>query len=86
MKMNTQTKPAPPKVVIAPVGCETYLTTGKEYQVTRHEYTGKQYLFEIIDDEGDFIVCLENRCLHLALDKWKGENNWIIKEREVSHD
>ena len=78
--MSNQTKPAPPKIVVAPEGCESYLTAGKEYDVFIHEYTGTQYYFEIIDDKGHVICCLENNDGHA------GYNNWIIKEREVSHD
>lgn len=81
--METQTKPAPPKVVVAPEGGRQWLTAGKEYRVIGlwddwDERYG--YGFSIIDDWGIQLDCIEKRCKYLY------RNNWIIKEREGSHE
>lgn len=76
--MNTNT-PKPPKVVVAPEGCNSYLTAGKEYEVVRlwDEWDDKYgYGFVIKNDDGDERDCIENECSYL------GRLNWIIKERE----
>ena len=80
--MSNQTKPAPPKIVIAPEGCCKYLTAGKEYEVNVIEDYDKKigYGFSLIDDDGDFLFAVERFSSHL------NGGNWIIKEREVSHD
>jgi len=76
--MNTNT-PKPPKVVVAPEGCNEYLTAGKEYPVAEicdgySETFG--YGFAIINDYGEYTGANEISSAHL-----KG-GNWIIKERE----
>lgn len=81
--MSNQTKPAPPKIVVAPEGCQSWLTAGKEYDVTQIwsdwiEYGG--YGFSIINDIGNRSDTVEFGSEHL------NGGNWIIKEREVSHD
>ena len=77
--MNSKTKPAPPKIVIAPEGCHEYLTAGKEYNVLGmwdewDLYLG--YKFKIIDDNNENADCLENNCTHL------NGGNWIIKKKD----
>ncbi len=63
--------------VIAPSGCEDYLTEGKEYEVFDVElYKNHGYFFIIIDDDGDRLPCLFNDCRHL------NGGNWIIKQEK----
>lgn len=76
--MNTN-PPKPPKVVVTPEGCRNNLTAGKEYPVVEiwdnwDEDFG--YGFDILDNKGEKISCLEIGCGHLY------DGNWIIKERE----
>ena len=65
--------------VIAPSGCESYLTEGKEYDVfdVIPSKTNK-YCFSIFDDEGvDSFCCLINSA-HL------NGGNWIIKQETTT--
>ena len=62
-------------IVIAPEGCESYLTPQKEYKVLCYVGT-PGFGFSIIDDEGDIITCCINRCSHLFF------KNWIIKSEQ----
>ncbi len=56
-------------VVIAPNGCESYLTAGKEYLVIE----ATKEIIEIFDDEGDVLyLCLKGSA-HL------NGGNWIVK-------
>jgi hypothetical protein len=66
--------------VKAPEGCETYLTAGKKYKVlwTNDENSAFYgYGFNIIEDNGNEILCLERNCSHL------NGGNWI---KVVPHD
>lgn len=81
--MSNQTKPAPPKIVVAPDGCKDYLTAGNSYEVIGlwddfDEQYG--YGFTILNDIGNEIDCMELDCCFLF------NQDWIIAEREVSHD
>ncbi|MEX0595971.1 MAG: hypothetical protein WD512_05665 [Candidatus Paceibacterota bacterium] len=58
-------------IVIAPVGCEMYLTAGKEYLVIGEV----KLFFSIIDDYGDVINCVWEKCFHA------GGKDWIIKNK-----
>lgn len=83
MKMSNQTKPTPPKVVIAPDVRRKWLTAGKKYKVVGiwgdwDEVFG--YGFYIIDDNGKIRHTVEYGSAHLY------NLNWIIAEREVSND
>ena len=65
-------------IVIAPEGCETYLTAGKEYPIVdfwekEHSFYG--FRFNITDDEGDIMKCLEKVCSHL------NNKDWILKPK-----
>ncbi len=67
-----------PKIVQAPIGCCSYLTAGKSYEVTNIiECTDTEfgYVFKVLADNGMSITCLENKCSH-------ADGNWIIIERE----
>jgi hypothetical protein len=69
----------PPKIVIAPKGCNSYLTKGKEYEVIRSYDNPSKingYSFFITDNNKLDIYCLEKVCGHI------NELNWIVKERE----
>jgi len=57
--------------VIAPEGCQTWLTAGKAYQVANG--VRMNTFFEIIDDRGDMIGCIFPNDGH-------SRANWIIKE------
>jgi hypothetical protein len=57
--------------VIAPEGCQSWLTAGKAYQVVRDARMNT--FFEIIDDRGDMINCIFPNDGH-------SRANWIIKE------
>lgn len=60
-------------IVIAPEGCEDYLTAGKEYEVVEaiEESTNKYgSLFSIIDDDGDMIETVEKKSAHLKFQSW----------------
>ena len=62
--------------VIAPKGCVSYLTAGKEYEVFDvEECKGFKYSFRIIDDDGDKLFCLLNNCCHLS------GKNWIVNKK-----
>ncbi len=70
-----------PKIVVAPEGCEaSYLTPRKEYKVLNVDssrYTSEEgFGFNIINDTGDKLYCLEKKCAHL------NDKDWIIKEYE----
>lgn len=67
-----------PKIVVAPKGCESYLTAGKEYEVAKANSKGLSYKwsFTIIDDNGAEINCLQIECAHL------NDKNWRIKKYE----
>ena len=67
--------------VIAPEGCETWLTAGKEYEVFNVDIEGEPYYFgfNIIDDEGDKIFCVLNNC-----DSLNGGNFTIKEHPKVS--
>lgn len=58
-----------PKYVISPITREG-LTKGNRYRVVSDEGTA----FRIVDNDGDEIYCLYERCPHLA---WR---NWIIED------
>lgn len=61
-------------IVIAPEGCEDYLTAGDGYKVISVDglHTVFGHFFEIIDDVGDNILCSERVCLHI------NEQDWIL--------
>lgn len=56
-------------IVIAQEDCKSYLTPGKEYNVTRVGFNS----FIIIDDDGDELYCLPESCEHLD------GKDWVIK-------
>lgn len=64
------------KTVIAPKGCEDYLTEGKEYKVTKQDKDKVNPGFNIVDDEGSSIFCVLKGCAHI------NGGNWIIKDSE----
>jgi hypothetical protein len=57
--------------VIAPEGCQSWLTAGKAYQVVRD--ARMNVFFEIIDDRGDMISCMFPNDAH-------SRSNWIIAD------
>ena len=62
-------------IVIAPEGCQNYLTAGKEYPVVdfwEEEQPNLGYHFIIKSDFGN-IKCLEKKCSHL------NDKDWILK-------
>lgn len=60
-------------IVIAPEGCETWLTPSKEYTVVElWGWTG--FGFKIEDDNGKIIMCRSHTCAHLF------NQPWIIKK------
>ncbi len=61
-------------IVIAPEGCEEYLTPGKEYEVI---LLWGHTAFKIKDDEGDIIHCRIKDCAHLNF------KHWILKENSL---
>jgi len=61
-----------PKKVQAPEGCESYLTAGKIYDVVNCYASESGYFFNIIDDDGDTLICSGSQCPHL------NGGNWII--------
>lgn len=71
--------PKPPKVVVAPEGCSSYFTAGKEYLVISIWDSSNNkfgYGFTLNNDSGYKVDCIENKCAHLNY------GNWIVKERE----
>jgi uncharacterized Fe-S cluster protein YjdI len=58
--------------VIAPEGCQSWLTAGKAYQVVRD--ARMDLFFEIIDDKGDEISCM------LPSDNHVKNIPWIIQD------
>ena len=62
--------------VIAPIGCEDYLTTGKKYEVFNYRVSKER--FNIIDDKGDTLFCIPKGCCHL------NRKDWIIAEPKKS--
>ena len=60
--------------VIAPEGCETYLTAGKEYQIIYEPR--KNTYFEIKDDTGFILYCM------MPFDGHSRCNNWTIKQEQ----
>lgn len=68
-----------PKKVKAPEGCMSYLTGGKEYNVTGiwgEDSDIDGYGFYIVDDHGNIITTKEKISSHL------GMQDWIITETE----
>jgi hypothetical protein len=68
--------------VIAPKGCNSYLTEGKEYEVLNIN-TGSEYygiMFSTISDTGYEIFCFERKCGHL------NHQDWIIPTNEETPD
>lgn len=61
--------------VIAPVGCKSYLTAGKEYKITDIDRNGP-VSFNIVDDLGSETFCLLEGCAHLY------GKDWIIKNKK----
>ena len=53
-----------------PENCD-YLTSGKRYKVREHYHTGFISSYHIVDDEGDFLICLHQNCSHLNGGNWK---------------
>jgi hypothetical protein len=64
----TETKA--PAYVIAPEGCQAWLTQGKEYPVSEWDGFG----FDIIDDTGDTMHCLVRN------DRQLNGGDWIIPD------
>jgi hypothetical protein len=64
-------------IVIAPEGCQVYLTAGKEYEVIEDTIFGRpdERKFNIIDDNGNETFCLQKGDYHTNYSKWiiKGE-------------
>lgn len=62
--------------VIAPDGCESYLTPGKKYAIKDLEFNKflERFSFSITTDKQGEIFCLSVGCLHL------NGKNWIIPE------
>ena len=61
--------------VIAPEGCESYLTLGKKYEVFNVEALNNDvYGFDIVNDKGVDTMCIIHKlgCAHLK------NNHWII--------
>ena len=69
-----------PKYVIAPEGCENYLTPGKRYEAYNWEEddSGEVY-FRTKDDDGDVLLCCLEECPH-------GSGNWIIPDDDDDDD
>ena len=69
-------KKQPFKTVIAPKGCASYLTEGKEYRAYNVEKSENDLYvcFNIISDHNIKLFCVNNECAHL------NGGNWIIKE------
>ena len=63
--------------VIAPSGCEDYLTEGKEYEVFDVAKLNNNYTFNIVDDSGESIFSRLNDSTHL------NDGNWIIKSKST---
>jgi hypothetical protein len=62
--------------VIAPEGCNSYLTAGKKYETTKGvRHYGELSFFEIIDDNGDEVCGVSKNDAHL-----KGKD-WIIEDQ-----
>jgi hypothetical protein len=67
--------------VIAPKGCASYLTAGKEYEVFNVEESHFYgCYFNIVNDLGNVDFCVEKTCAHL---NGKG---WIIPTKEQNHE
>ena len=66
--------------VIAPSGCKSCLTEGKEYEVfdVKEEYKPYYFSFNIINDYGANIFCLFQKCCFL------NGGNWIIKQETTT--
>ena len=56
-------------IVVAPVGCQSHLTAGKEYEVLKVEGLG----FEIITESGQIVYTALKNSNHL------NNQDWIIK-------
>jgi hypothetical protein len=58
-------------IVIAPEGCESYLTPGKEYVVIRNY---EDIMFSIESDIGVRAYCMRRGCPHL------NDGDWLSKD------
>jgi hypothetical protein len=58
--------------VIAPQGCESWLTAGKAYQVVKN--VRMDTFFEIIDDRNDILSCI------FPYDGHTNNIDWIVKD------
>jgi hypothetical protein len=59
-----------PKFAIASSTCFEYLTAGKKYEIIFIH--GKS--FNIIDNNGDNLICIKTGCSHLNGGNWKFTN------------
>lgn len=66
-----------PKYVIAPDGCRPYLTAGKKYPMNHPESVSEITYFEVLDDNGIKLFCVNAECDHL------NGGNWITPENEA---
>jgi hypothetical protein len=61
-------------IVIAPEGCNKYLTSGKKYQIVEiyDPISDEVYGigFDIIDDQNNLISCREKRSRHINMQDW----------------
>lgn len=73
--VDAEAKPnTPPKYVIAPQGCESYLTPGKRYEVYYWDVSRHCPSFDITADNGRDAFCILVGCPHL------NGGDWIIPE------
>ena len=63
--------------VIAPEGCESYLTAGKSYQILKD--VRMNTFFEIIDDRGDMIRCMLPFDGHTKGIDWINRNSYTLE-------
>jgi hypothetical protein len=68
--------------VIAPKGCASYLTAGKEYEVLRVDDKSSKYgySFNVLTDCGAIIFTCEKKSSHLI------GQDWIIPTKEENHE
>jgi hypothetical protein len=68
------------KTVIAPKGCKSWLTSGKEYEAFNIFISGSIYGFCVIDDNGSKLGCVSKK------DYYLNGQDWIIKEEPETNN